>query len=222
MAVDWAATGSMLSGIGTIGGGIALVIAAVLGRKAVEDIRREKLAEREISHAEKALTIAYQLESAISSIRSPVSTGIESQHSREELIEHDWFQALDPAAQDKTIYTNIFYQRIRSYDEDFKEGYSILPTLKAFFGTEAEAALRTILHARHKVRVYADAYQRDRGNDLDHTRKIQSYIWEGALPGEIDPIGADVEKSMTALEDQLIPIIRANAKRITPQPKLKN
>ena len=214
MAIDWAATGAMLSGIGAIGGGAAIIVAATLGKKAVGDLRREKLTEREIAHAEKALALAYKLQSAISSIRSPVTTGFESQKSREELESLDWFGQQDQRSQERTIYANIFYQRIREFEEDFTEAFAILPTLKAFFGSASEQAMRTIIHARHKVRVYADAHMKDRGKDLGHTRTIESYIWEGAAPEGKDPIADEVKDAVRILEGQMLPILRADEKKL--------
>jgi len=217
--VDWAATGSMLSGIGTIGGAVALVVAAALGRRAIKDIRHEKITEREINYAERALTSAYKLANAISSIRSPITTGFETQQSRQELEETDWFANLDSESKERTVYSNIFYQRIRSYQDDFNEASLLLPSLKAFFGSETQNALREMIHARHIVRVYADAYIRDRGQNPDHSRTIERHIWEGALPDEIDPIASTCNSSVSKLEEVLLPIIRSDAK-LTARPSV--
>lgn len=211
MPIDWAATGAMLAGIGTVGGSAAIVVAAVLGRKAVEDFRKEKLTEREITHAENILTSAYKLEWATSSIRSPATFGNETRASQEELENHEWFQQLDPELRDRTIQANVFYQRIRSFSDDYDAALAILPVSKAFFGTETEQALRNIVNAKNTVRVYADSYGLDRGQNPEHSRRIEAHIWEGASLDEEDPVQSVMKRSIAVLEGALFPVIRANS-----------
>lgn len=206
---DWAATGSMLSGLGTIGGGIAIVIAAFLGRQAASNFRKQKVAEREIDHAERALASAYKLQSAISFIRSPLSTATELDESREELDQTKWFKDLTEDKRSRIIQSNVFYRRIRRFEKDFDEANSLLPFVKAYFGEQVYESLRDLIHCRHTVRVYADAYARDEGHDPKHSRRNESFIWEGGLGEDgSDPIETRVVKAISTLEGALLPTIR--------------
>jgi hypothetical protein len=176
---DWSATGDMLSGIGTIAGALAIVMAAWLGRSAVTDYRHQKIVDRELQHAERALAVAYRIRLAVSSIRSPMSTAVELSTSKEELEKTDWFVELPEGGQNRTVQANVFYQRIRFFAPAFDEAVEVLPLVKAYFGDEAEKAMTELIHARHSVRVYADAYSRDEGADPEFSSKIRSYIWKG-------------------------------------------
>ena len=209
---DWAATGEMLSGIGTIGGAVARVVVAFLGRSAVTDFERQRQAERKIEHAEKALTVAYQLQSAIQAIRSPMSTASELEKSREEIEKNDWFNSLADNKKQRAIQANVFYQRIRSFQEFYDAGLSTLPFVKAYFGNDAEKSLRELIRARQSVGVYADAYMRDEGIEPEHTRTVASYIWEGGInPDGLDPIKSKTDAAIEQLESVLLPVIKGPA-----------
>ena len=210
--VDWAATGQMLSGIGTITGSLAIVVGAILGRKAVTDFRRQKLAEREIEHAEKALAVSYRLQQAASVIRHPMSTAQEIASSREELEQNQWFcDESDNDKKDRLIQSNVFHQRIRYFKEVYDDAISIMPLVKAYFGEEPAAALQNLVHLRHAVRVYANAYANDYGFDADFSIKIRSFIWEGVE--QDDPLASQAKAAINSLERNLLPVIRESARK---------
>lgn len=179
--IDWAATGQMVSGIGTLAGAKAIIVAAIVGRDVVASFRRQKQVERQIEHAERALTTSYQLKEAIGVIRSPLSTSHELASSREELETTDWFSNLENDEKSRTVQANVFYQRIRSFEDTYSSALSILPFVSAYFGKEAEEAFRKLIKARHTVRVYADAFSKDSRADRAFSRTIESYVWEGAV-----------------------------------------
>lgn len=209
--IDWTATGHMLVGIGTLAGAIAIIVAAILGRDAVTRIRRQKQVERQIEHAEKTLTAAYQLGEAIGVIRSPLSTAQELASAQEELEATDWFSILPSDEQQRVVQANVFYQRIRSFDEIYNAAVSVLPFVKAYFGEEAETAFKKLIHARHTVRVYADAYARDRGNDPKYSQKVESFVWAGAADEGGDPVASEVTNAIGILERHLLPVVRESS-----------
>ncbi len=209
MAINWSATGEMLSGLGTTGGAIAIIVAALVGQRAVADFRRQKQIEREIEHAERALAVAYQLEMALSAIRSPMTSGGEESESRSELEKTDWFAGTMEEIQKRIVHSNIFFQRIRRFSAQFDEALAVLPFVKAYFGPEAGKALSDLISTRHSVRVYADAYGDNPGTDLEFQKTIQSYIYEGFAHNGVDPIKNVVDESIAILDRVLIPVIRS-------------
>ena len=207
---DWSATGQMLSGIGTISGSIAIVVVAFLGRNAVKDFRQQKVVERQIEQAETALTILYKLKDAISDMRSPATWGHESESSRDELVKLDWFNALPKDQQERFVQANVFCLRMRRHEDVFDSAFSILPFVKAFFGSPAEDSFRTILRNGRSVKVYADAYARDTGHDAAFTRKIEGIIWEGGVDPLDDHTSIEINEAVAAVEATLLPIVRLN------------
>ena len=198
----------MISGLGTVAGSVAIVVAAVLGRSAVKDFRHQKVIEKQVDQAEQALAVAYKLKDAISAIRSPMTMGHESADAREELGDKEWFNLLGEGEQGKYVQANVFYQRTRSQKDTFDAAFEILPYAKAYFGKDIEGAFRTILKCGRSVRVYADAYARDNGRDREFTKKIESIIWEGAGLDGADETTTEIDNAIEKIEATLLPKIQ--------------
>jgi hypothetical protein len=214
MGIDWSATGGMLSGIGTIGGALAVGVTALLGRSALKDYQAQRQVERRMAHAEALLASAYQLEMALDSIRSPMSTASELDASRQDLEDRNQLSGITKEKSDRFVQANVFYIRAKYFDEQFEEAVRLLPYAAAFFGKEVKDALYSLIHNRHSVRAYADAYAQSLGHDKDFDKKIQAGIWKGfgKVYGE-DEITDKTANSISVLEQNLFPIIRPENKK---------
>lgn len=84
-AIDWSATGAMLSGVGALGGAVAVLIAASVGKSTFEAWKRQKIEERRTELAETSLILAYKIQDAMSVIRSPVTMGDENDAAEQAL-----------------------------------------------------------------------------------------------------------------------------------------
>ena len=208
MPIDWAATGAMLTGIGTIAGAGSIIGAALLGKKAASNFREQKQAEREMEFAERALAVAYKLQSAFDAIRSPMSSASDLESAEGELKDQDWFVHLANGRKKQTIQANVFFQRVRHFEEDFDEALALVPFVRAYFGNAAGEALTDIVHCRRLVTVYAEAYAKNDFNDKSHTETIQAHIWRGWTSNDDDPVRKKIETALNVLEDQLSPVIR--------------
>ena len=204
----------MLSGIGTVGGAVAVLIAAIVGRSAFADYRKQKLLERQIEHTDKALVCAYKLNMALSSIRSPMSTESESSESEADLTARNQFENVDADRRRLAIQANIFYIRARRHAEDFDDAVKALPFVKAYLGQKAFDALSELIGCRNSVLVYANAYADDRHVDSELSQKITEHIWEGY--GDVhqgDPIKRRIDTAIADLEEIALPILRLESKR---------
>ena len=204
----------MLSGIGTVGGAAAVLVAAILGRNAFATYRQQKLLERQIEHADSALTSAYKLNMALSAIRSPMSTAADLAESEQALDQENLARMTDDRKR-LMIQANVFFTRANKFAGDFDEAIKSLPFVKAYLGNLAFDALSNIIRAKQTVLVYANAYSDDRGNNPDFRRKIEEYIWEGFgdhgdEPGG-DPIQKTVNEAIATLEQIALPILRLEA-----------
>lgn len=210
-SIDWSATGDMLSGLGTVLGAFAVFVAAFIGKAAVADYRAQKLAGNEIDYAEKILTVAYRLNDAISTIRNPMSFAEELAESEADLNSRQVLDGSTDAERRRLVQANVYFIRAKRYDDLFREAYELMPIAKAYFGDEAHECIRRLIHARHSIRVYAQAYARNDGaEDKDFTKKVHAAIWEGygeAIDSR-DEISESVTGSIETLEARLIPIIR--------------
>ena len=204
----------MLSGIGTIGGAAAVLVAAILGSNAFATYRRQKLLERQIEHADSALTSAYKLNMALSTIRSPMSTAGDLVESERALDQENLARMTDDRRR-LMIQANVFFTRANKFTPDFDKAIQSLPFVKAYLGNSAFDALSSIIRAKQTVLVYANAYSDDRGNNPDFRRKIEEHIWEGFgnhgdKPGG-DPIQRTVNEAIAILEKIALPILRLEA-----------
>lgn len=201
----------MLSGIGTIGGAAAVLVAAILGSNAFATYRQQKLLERQIEHADSALTSAYKLNLALSTIRSPMSTVGDLTESERSLDQENLARMTDDRRR-LMIQANVFFTRANKFTGDFDKAIQSLPFVKAYLGNAAFDALSSIIRAKQTVLVYANAYSDDRGNDTEFRKKIEEHIWEGFgdhgdEPGG-DPIQGTVNEAIAILEKIALPILR--------------
>ncbi len=203
--IDWGDTGSMLTGIGTIAGAIAIVTAALLGKAAVKDYNVEKRAEKRLDFAEQILASAYKMQSALKSIRSPFSSANDLQSSKEELAESGVLAKLRPEQEDRFIQANVFYQRIRGFADTFENAEGLLPYARGYFGETTYETLRSLIGKAHEVRMSASAYAQDRGANPDRTLRHEEVIWG---IGDDDPTTTAINSSVSELETILLPEIR--------------
>jgi hypothetical protein len=200
----------MLAGIGAVGGAIAVGVATWLGRNALASFQSQRQLERRMEHAESILASAYQLQTALEAIRSPMSTAHELEQSEKELSEGNVLTNLPAERKDRYVQANVFYIRTRYFDDDFSAAQKLLPLAAAFFDPPVKDALGKLVHNRHVVRVYADAYAQDFGNDQDFDRKIRAAIWKGfAQSAGQDEVTASTVGAVRTLEEHLLPIIRS-------------
>ena len=90
MSTDWAATGAMLAGFGAVINGLAILAVAWVGRKTVQDMRREAMIEKETAFAEQLLGDAYRALDRLSFELSQARGAIQRQNSSIEFsIRHD-------------------------------------------------------------------------------------------------------------------------------------
>lgn len=209
MSIDWSATGDMLSGIGTIGGAVAVLIVAILGSDALTNFRAQKMAERQMEHAEEILATSYRLKSALDQIRSPFSSSTELEKSKADLEKGDVLNGMPAARAEKFVQANVYYIRSNNFSEEFSKAYDLLPYAAAYFGQEVKNSLEMLIQNRHRIRVFADAYARDRGSDNVLDKQVSAALWKGyAIDTEDDQITKTTDAAVENLEGVLIPIIR--------------
>ncbi|MDX5985708.1 hypothetical protein SIL82_15755 [Sphingomonas echinoides] len=118
-SIDWAATGAMLSGIGTLVGALAVIGAAVIGSRTFENWKRQKLAERHIEQAERILTATYKARRGLSRVRSPAMWGNETDTAEEQLKASGEWEKTFPESERKNLASaQAYYNRINATRDD--------------------------------------------------------------------------------------------------------
>lgn len=221
-SIDWAATGSMLSGWATLIGAGAVVYAAHKGSDTFKQWRRQKSEERRIDLAEQVLTLAYKLRRSIESIRSPMMLAGEIADVEAKLREQGLLD--DHTAEGKkgnltTAQATLY--RVTSYKELWDALLDIMPVAKAVFGDEIEAQLNAFWLLRGKIVAAAQSYARlpdhdharnaeARQREIDRRERLEQAIWFGGGEDGVDALANSVDEAVKSLEVHLLPIIRSD------------
>ena len=206
--IDWAGTGAMLQGWGTIGGVVAVLAAASMGFSAW---KRQKLAERYSDHAEAILEAAYNGRRGLAQFRSPWMSGSELAAAEKVLDERDaaWGTGLSAERKKRLITTQAYFVRYDRLADVRTKLADRMPMARALFGDELEGAVERLLQQFWIVRNYAEAYADDwNGKDAELTAKICHALHEdprAGQPGEVSDVTA---ASMETIERICVPKLR--------------
>jgi len=208
MPIDWDATGSMLSGLGTIAGAGAVAYTAHRAADTLSSWKRQRIAERRFDHAEKTLEASYMVREAIDRIRSPLIHGVETDRAKAELEADPQWNPLDHEARKGRLYTaQVYVMRIRSTESAWDKLEAAIPLAHALFDRQLEVALSQLLRARWLIRVNADAFVDADGTDREFTVKTRRALNSKLADGD-DEISVLARKQLKIIEDTCLPILR--------------
>lgn len=208
--IDWAATGTMIQGVGTLGGAIAVYAAAKLGLAAW---KHQKLAERNRDQAEVILHAAYNARRALTYLRSPWMPGSESAaaEAKLDLDSPSWKQHSIAEKQKRMITAQAYYMRADRLLNERIKLEECLPMARALFGPNLEEAIETLHHQFHIVLTYAGAYIDDyNGTDREFTLNIRRALFASKTrsANEVNEVSDAIEQSVQAIEGTCLPYLR--------------
>lgn len=221
-SVDWATTGSMLSGIGTIVGAGAVIYAAHKGADTFKQWRRQKNEERRIELAEQVLTLAYKLRRALEGIRSPAMFGAEMNEVYDELRKNGVINDQTPEGHKGILATaQATLSRSNASKPLWDALLDTMPTAKAVFGDDVERALNEFWTQRNCIIIAAQRYARFIHQSTARTKEVQerqfkrlddveAIIWFGGGEDGVDAVANLIEAAVKSLEAILLPIIRSD------------
>jgi hypothetical protein len=210
MKVDWAATGAMLQGIGTLLGAITVLAAAIIGANTFARWRQQKLSERRIEQAERILTATYKVRRRLSYVRSPAMWGNELEAAEEKLkADGQWDKAAGEDERKKLVTAQAYYTRIFAAKDDRQSLDECLPMARALFGEKLEQAIDKLNRQFWSVQIMVDANHRDRGNvDQKFRQKIDGAIYEGYPSNDENEIDQIIKEQVTIIEGVCVPVLR--------------
>lgn len=211
---DWAATGSILTGIGTLAGAAAVAFAAVVGRQTFADWKRQKKEERRMEVAERILTLAYELRDEIKSVRAPGYDSGEFEAAEEKLKADpklNW-ELRDTDEQERLKLGQAYLTRLVSRRELWERVWTLKPVALAYFGEAVEKELHVFWTLYGKMRVSARAYAWDHGNDEAFARRIHSDLWGS---GQDDETSTEAKQAVKSLEEELLTVLRQEGPQLS-------
>lgn len=212
-AVDWAATGTMLQGIGTLGGVGAVVWAAIKGANTFDTWRRQKLVERKLDQAERILTAAYKGRRALGYVRGIMMWAHELHAAEEQMKEKDGWTTQTEARQKRLVTAQAFYNRINRTKDERDALDQCLPMARALFSEELEQAIDKLNHQFWIVQVDVDSYVDDEGGtDAEFTKKLRRGMYAiKPTEGEVNEVTEAMEAAVATIERICLPVLRLEA-----------
>ena len=213
MTVDWVATGSMLTGLGTIAGAASIAWAALIGRSRFDEWRRRGTEKRRIDVAESVLLAAIECQTAYSEVRSikqnPLAWKAGELRARKER---------DPMDQSELRRAEIAgwdrVQRMLDQSPKFEKLQSLRPLALAYFGENLDQLIQDLICVRTEI-VQAGAYydQATQGESDRSPMKLEAILWE-QFPCA-DPTQDKLDRIHQGFEDLLLPILRTDGEGYT-------
>jgi hypothetical protein len=150
---EWAAFGGVLSGVGTVIGALAVIVAAVLGSQTFKSWRKQALSQRRIEQAERILTATYKARRALGYVRSPIMWAHELKAAEAHLEEQDSWATVDRERKQKMISAQGYYNRLNAVMDERRALEECLPMARALFGEQVEKAVEQLNHQFYLVSV---------------------------------------------------------------------
>lgn len=217
--VDWAATGTMLQGIGAIIGAIAVIIAALVGGTTFRAWRRQQLLQKHMSIAEQILSAVFQAREQLANARLPIMGASERAVAKEKLIA-DGHQIDKSDETANIISAQVFLLRSFENPDTWKKLEQSKGLAFAYFGDDIPSAIDRILAQLYRFRVDANAWADDDKSNRAHSAKLYSTLVRG-IEGELDVFAATVDQAVTDIEKVLRPILTEARTEMTINPTIK-
>jgi hypothetical protein len=219
-SIDWSATGEMLSGLGTIGGSIAILIAAWVGSNTFTNWKRQKLEERKIELAENVLSLSYKIEEAYGQIRFESYDATERDQAFENMratgaIDDD----TSIEERSRLLTPQVTVDRLIARRHLWTELAELTPVAKAIFGAQIADPLTTLRNQRGKIiaaakglaalaKDYCKPQTENALERMDERRdRYERIIWPGEPDN--DPLEAAIKDAIAQLDAQLGPVVRS-------------
>lgn len=209
-AIDWTATGSMLQGIGTNVGSLAVLAAALIGANTFKGWRKQQFAARRAQEAEEILRATYKARDALAQIRSPLISGYELDRAEETLGKNERWEGELKAKQARMRTTQAYYNRLSHHESEMEALDAVLPMARALFGEELESAVRKLRHQFWIVQIDAESYIDDNGSDQDFTKKIRKGMYR--IFDDENEVTIAINGSVQIIESTCLPVLRLEAR----------
>ncbi|MEM6912736.1 MAG: hypothetical protein AAF511_02025 [Pseudomonadota bacterium] len=182
--IDWAATGAMLGGIGSILSASAILVGSVAAFRSFALWRKQQLRKEKRDWAFDALALLYQAEDIFVSVRSPFMSGAELSNASKVLDASD-ADSFDhhpgrPSRGDFEV-RQAYINRVNSHQGFWKKIVEMLPKAKVLFGEELVRLLRIPLGVRAEIIASADSF----GSDDPEFQKSLEKVLFGKSDDEI-------------------------------------
>lgn len=212
MTIDWSATGAMISGWGSWASALAVGYAAYKAADTFDSWKLRRTTEREEEVAQRVLVAVFKAKEAYRFIRFSTLHAPELAAAQQAQAELDAWPALTAQQQKRLTIGQVYIDRINSSEETFRELAECIPVARAIFGHDLGEALGDLHRQLWVIRMSAEAFAANEGDDPALTRGINTELNDHALVGEGIITGA-IKASIETIEMACLPVLRPDWRR---------
>ena len=205
---DWDATGSMLSGVGTIVGAIAVLIAAHVARISINQFRTQKITERLVEHAERILTATYKAHYAIDHVRGRMLWAGELEVAEKKLRDVNAITGETDARDKRMISAQVYIDRLNRTNDDKALLVDVMPTARALWGKELEEEIQKLHHQFWCIECNATELVETDDRDRQVFLRI---LLGGTCSKDDDELSLEVRRITSSIEEKCLPVLRADS-----------
>ena len=206
--IDWAATGSMLQGIGTILGALAVLAAAAIGGTTFNTWKKQQLLQRQIELAEKILSGVFKAREALAAARSPLMQVAELEEAKTQLAQEIDLDSLSEQRKAKVAQAQAYLNRINQGNDALLELEESKALTFAYFGDEVPTQIDRILKVASDFRWNANFLAEDDGADSAYSRQIRRALTSSRARDDDDEYASEIESAIQNIESVVTPFIR--------------
>ena len=199
--IDWAATGQMISGLGSLLGALAIIFAASKGVQTFDRWRMERIEERRIAIAEKILFKVNEFELGLEQVRCTLPLHVEFEQAESMADQRrKYFQPGNKTEWQRMVCSEIFRARIES-EVRLNALSEVLPSAKAIF-PEVVPHIISIIHTLQRMESDLGMW----GIGVRGTEDFHATLFNEAIAKDV--VIQKVRNFQQKIEATLLPVIR--------------
>jgi len=208
--IDWVATGSMLQGVGTIAGAVAVIWAANKGTDTYASWRKQQFSGRRFAEAERILTATYNAQNALKYVRGPLVEAAESIEAKDMLEVKPGWSDISDIRKERLISAQVFHNRMNRVLDIRNSLLSCSGISNALFDENLKAAIEKLNSQFNIIYVNIRSYEEDyRELNPNFTQQIRRALVDTDSGGEDKNIMTEnITKSVSIIESYCLPILR--------------
>lgn len=198
----------MLSGVGTLIGAGAVLVATYIGGNSLKMWRRQQLLQRHMDLAERVLTRVVQARDEIASVRFPLKEAHEFA-AADKTLEANGFikKGFEDAKWRKLSGAQVTLHRLNRFQETWTALDLLRHSAYVYFGNEVADAIETIQAQVRRIRIDAELYAEDNGNDAEFSKGLMNTLSSSRPKSEVDELAQAVDDAVKKTEANLKPLL---------------
>jgi len=194
--IDWAATGTMLGGLGAIVAACAVIWAAKIARETFEDWTKKERFKYDREQAVAILSTFEEARYALKTIRSPLIYAYETAEAESEISKIQPPPLNLDEERSRYIQAQVTISRISSHSDLWDRIFKLLPLAKVLFSKEVRDNLLEVLTINRDITYAARLYTSVANTNTNALRASEAKFWTDSF----EPAGLTTDPIIQRLQ----------------------